>query len=262
MSECEHSRSLLPMAAGFAGVGWVALFLMDRFGVPGGMPCHAALTLPFAGIPPGGGGAAWGILFLGGWMTMTVAMMVPTILPFVRLIRKVAHSRRGEQSLFACLILGYLTVWLVFGLLMLAAAGLLAPAIGSLIQPWATRRVLASALFVIAAIFQFLPMKRRCLERCRSLMRLSDDDWPGRRLMRNSFRLGVRHGIACVGSCGTLMMLMFAIQSAHLVWMLVLAVVMAAEKNSAWGLKLARPLGLALLVCAAFILIFTGSSIA
>ncbi len=260
MSECDHSRSLLPTAAGFAGVGWITLFLMDRFGAHGGMPCHAALTLPFIGGPPGEGGAAWGGIFLGGWMTMTVAMMVPTILPFVGLIRKVAPSRRSEESLFACLILGYLAVWLVFGLLMLGAAALLAPAVGSL-QPWATRRVLASGLFFLAGIFQLLPVKRRCLERCRSLMRVSDENWPSRRLIRNSFLLGVRHGVACVGSCGTLMMLMFAMQSAHLVWMLVLALVMAAEKNSAWGLKLAKPLGLALLVCAAFILIFTGSPI-
>ena len=43
------------------------------------------------------------------------------------------------------------------------------------------------------------------------------------------------------------MLLMFAVGTASLAWMLMLAVIMAVEKNASWGRRLGRPLGVVLL---------------
>ncbi len=75
------------------------------------------------------------------------------------------------------------------------------------------------------------------------------------RPVRHCFDLGLRHGLSCVGSCGALMLLMFAVDSAHLFWMAMLAGVMIAEKNTPWGLRMAKPLGSLLLVGAVCLLL-------
>ena len=59
--------------------------------------------------------------------------------------------------------------------------------------------------------------------------------------------LGVRHGAYCVGCCWALMLLMFAVGTGNVGWMLALGAVMAIEKNMPWGQKLSSPLGVALL---------------
>jgi predicted metal-binding membrane protein len=61
-------------------------------------------------------------------------------------------------------------------------------------------------------------------------------------------RLGVHHGLFCVGCCWSLMLLMFAVGVGNLGWMLLLGAVMAAEKNLPWDRRLSAPLGRALLV--------------
>ena len=72
--------------------------------------------------------------------------------------------------------------------------------------------------------------------------------WQGQRDRRNAFRLGIHHGVFCVGCCWALMLLMFAVGVAHLGWMLVLGAVMAVEKNVSWGRAFSTPLGIALVL--------------
>ena len=60
-------------------------------------------------------------------------------------------------------------------------------------------------------------------------------------------RIGVDHGVFCVGCCWALMLVMFVVGIGSVGWMLALAAVMAAEKNLPWGRRLRTPLGLGLL---------------
>jgi predicted metal-binding membrane protein len=71
--------------------------------------------------------------------------------------------------------------------------------------------------------------------------------WHGRAPRAEAWRLGVDHGLFCVGCCWALMLVMFVVGTGSLGWMLVLAAVMAAEKNLTWGRKLRAPLGLGLI---------------
>src|SRR5262249_13928240 len=119
-------------------------------------------------------------------------------------------------------------------------------------HPWAA----ASALLFLAGLFQFTPLKYRCLDKCRSPLSFVISRWQGRQEQWQAFRLGLDHGIFCVGCCWALMLLMFITSVGSLLWMLVLAVLMGVEKNAPWGRRLSMPLGIALLGCAVALLVF------
>jgi predicted metal-binding membrane protein len=107
----------------------------------------------------------------------------------------------------------------------------------------------AGALALIAAgVYQFTPLKYYCLDKCRSPLNFIMGHWNGRDAARQALALGVHHGLFCVGCCWSLMLLMFAVGAGSLGWMLVLGVVMAAEKNLPWGRRLSAPLGVTLLI--------------
>jgi predicted metal-binding membrane protein len=72
--------------------------------------------------------------------------------------------------------------------------------------------------------------------------------WQGTAERREALRMGVAHGLFCVGCCWSLMLVMFAVGLGSLAWMLVLGVVTAVEKNATWGRRLSRPLGVVLLL--------------
>jgi predicted metal-binding membrane protein len=72
------------------------------------------------------------------------------------------------------------------------------------------------------------------------------EHWHGHNERRDSFLLGVRHGAFCVGCCWALMLLMFALGTGSIGWMLALGAAMAVEKNLPWGRRIGKPLGLAL----------------
>lgn len=70
--------------------------------------------------------------------------------------------------------------------------------------------------------------------------------WHGGSRAWSSVRLGVLHGVYCVGCCWALMVLMVAVGGVHLGWMLALAAVMFVEKAVAWGRRVTAPAGVVL----------------
>ncbi len=187
-----------------------------------------------------------GSTFVASWIVMTTAMMLPTILPLVEMFQRLTAARPDRVRLAASLIAGYLAAWAVCGVLVFAATlGLQALAPVAL----ATNSSLVTAsLFVTAGGFQFSKLKYACLEKCRSPLSFLTARWRGTHQQWHSFRLGVEHGVFCVGCCWALMLLMFAVGAVNLLWMLALAGVMAIEKNMPWGRQLSAPLGIVLLI--------------
>ena len=196
------------------------------------------------------------LLFVGGWTMMTVAMMLPSSLPVLTVFHTIA-GRRGDRSLLVALvIIGYLFVWTLFGIVVyFGNVGLqwLANANPELMRySWAG----APVLLFLAGLFQFTSLKYRCLDKCRSPLSFVIGHWQGQHERRQALRLGVDHGIFCVGCCWALMLLMFIVSTGSLVWMMILAVVMGVEKNFSWGRRLSAPLGIALLASGTALLIF------
>ncbi len=192
-------------------------------------------------------------LYVGGWLLMTTAMMLPTTLPLLDRFDRLLRGRSDRRSLLAMVIGGYLIVWLGFGAVAhLADAELHQAAERStwlLLNGWAV----GAAIFAIAGIFQFSSLKYYCLTKCRTPFSFIAKHWHGPSPYRNALLLGLDHGVFCVGCCWAIMLLMFVVGSGNIGWMLVLGAIMAVEKNLPWGARLGRPLGGALLAGAAVI---------
>ena len=97
-------------------------------------------------------------------------------------------------------------------------------------------------------IFQFSRLKYACLDKCRLPLGMVMEHWCGSGERRQALRLGLRHGMFCVGCCWALMLLMFVVGTGSVGWMMLLGAVMAAEKNLPWGRRLSAPLGVGLVV--------------
>jgi predicted metal-binding membrane protein len=193
-------------------------------------------------------------VFVLGWTLMTVAMMLPSSLPLVNLFRRFVLQRADGPRLIGLLLGGYLGVWVYFGLVAYLADGLLHAAVAQIPAVRAAATGIGGALLVVAGAYQFTPLKAMCLEKCRSPYMFLVQHWRGRRAKVDALRLGVRHGLFCLGCCWTLMLLMFAIGGASLGWMLALGALMAAERTTHWGRRLTRPLGVALMLAGLLIL--------
>jgi predicted metal-binding membrane protein len=113
--------------------------------------------------------------------------------------------------------------------------------------------LVGTGVLALAGAYQFSRLKYQCLDKCRSPLMFVTEHWRGTHQRRASFLLGVRHGAFCVGCCWALMLLMFAIGTGSIGWMLGLGAVMAAEKNLRWGRHLGKPVGVVLLGWAAWI---------
>ncbi len=170
--------------------------------------------------------------FLGAWLVMSVAMMLPSTFPLVRVFLTITG---GSAGLLALLCAGYLAMWALFGALALAAdAGLHRIVEGS---AWLSARPerLPGALLLGAGLFQFSPLKYSCLRQCRSPVGFVVQHWRGASRAIRALRVGALHGVYCVGCCWALMLVMFAVGGAQLGWMLALAAVMFVEKAVTWG---------------------------
>jgi predicted metal-binding membrane protein len=72
--------------------------------------------------------------------------------------------------------------------------------------------------------------------------------WSGANHKSSALRLGIDHGVFCVGCCWSLMLLMFVVGVGNIGWMLILGAIMAVEKNMPWGKQLSAPLGASLAI--------------
>ena len=185
------------------------------------------------------------------WLLMIAAMMLPTVLPLGRLFRRMTRSRPDAGRLLALLVTGYIAAWMGFGVIAHAADALLRDAgarSGWLALHGAT---VGAAVLALGGAFQFSALKYRCLEACRTPFAFVTARWSGRRPARDAWRIGLGHGLFCVGCCWALMLVMFVVGTASIGWMLALAAVMALEKNASWGRRLSAPVGFGLLAWAA-----------
>ena len=101
----------------------------------------------------------------------------------------------------------------------------------SLIDEWT-----GGSLLIAAGVYQLTPIKRACLSQCRSPAVLLARYWrPG---ALGAFRMGVQHGVFCLGCCWFLMLLLFVGGVMNVWWIAGLAVYVALEKLTPAGGRL------------------------
>ena len=185
------------------------------------------------------GGLGW---FLGIWVTMMAAMMLPSVSPMVLLFTRVSReqARRGRAMLVPTwlFVAGYLAVWAAVGL---AAYGVYRAFVsaGTDWLAWdGAGPYVAGGALLVAGLYQMTPLKDICLRHCRSPLHFLLHDWrPGR---VGAVRMGVQHGAYCLGCCWGLMLALFALGVMSLFWMAAVGAVILLEKLAPRGQQLSR----------------------
>jgi predicted metal-binding membrane protein len=193
------------------------------------------------------------------WSVMMVAMMLPSAAPMILLHARIDRAPTSGRRLVHSLIFAgaYLLVWTGFSAIAaLAQALLIDLGLLSGISLAVGDRMLAAALLVVAALYQFSPAKAACLDQCRSPIHFVMRYWsPG---VAGALRLGLVHGLACVGCCWGLMLLLFVAGVMNLAWVAALAAVVLAEKLAAPKWQASKVIA-ALLFVGAVVLVATGA---
>lgn len=204
---------------------------------------HAAMGM--AGMTMRAWGASDGVALFVMWTVMMIGMMLPATSPVILLVLNSYRVRREGQARLAAVLFvgGYVLVWTAFSAL--AAGGQLALHRAAILNDDMRLRsaAVSAAVLLLAGLYQWLPIKNRCLIQCRTPLSFLTQQWrPG---VRGGFVMGVRHGTYCVGCCWLLMVLLFVLGVMNLVWIAVLAALVLLEKLSPRGVFVSRLAGVA-----------------
>ncbi len=219
-------------------------------------PAMAGMDMPAA--PARMSLAADWLAAFGMWLVMMVAMMLPSAAPMILLYAAFARGAKAQGAVLAPTVVFagvYGLLWAAFSAAAALAQVLLVQA-GLVSQ--ATLRLggghIAGGLLVAAGLYQLTPIKRACLEQCRSplsfVTRLWRPGWAG------AARLGLAHGAYCIGCCWLLMALLFVGGVMSLAWVAALAVIVLIEKAAPIGERGSTAIGLAALVAGAAMMVW------
>lgn len=212
------------------------------------MAAMAAMSAAVATPQAGAWSPAAVLLLFVMWAVMMVAMMLPSATPMIALFAGVSRGRRARGQAWvptAVFVGGYLLLWTAFAAVAaLAQWGLHRTALLSPMMV-AASPLLGGSLLLAAGIYQFTPLKRACLSRCRSPLAFLSAHW--REGARGALRLGMLHGAYCIGCCAVLMSLLFVAGVMNLLWIAALSAFVLLEKLLPRGEWLGRAAGVLLI---------------
>jgi predicted metal-binding membrane protein len=253
----RHRRIFVPVLGAMVLLAWLTLWLWARspYGryLEHGEPLATGPAAALCRAIPGGSPVLQAVLYALSWTLMIMAMMLPTTLALFNAVERIVAGRPDRLRVLSLLYLGYLAAWSAFGLLAHGLHALLLEGVARIPAMIGNGWLIGATTLLCAGAFQFSKLKHRCLEKCRMPLGFVIGHWHGGAPGREALSLGWHHGLFCVGCCWALMLLMFVVGTGSLGWMLVLACVMAIEKNFVWGQRLGAPLGGGLLIWAACI---------
>jgi predicted metal-binding membrane protein len=173
-------------------------------------------------------------LFLASWVIMMVAMMFPTAMPMILTFHNVQAVKYRLDDAFVStwvFVGAYLLVWALAGIA--AYAGLLAAeaaAVHAALTPAAEAQV-GGVILMIAGLYQLTPLKELCLSKCRTPIRFIMMSW--REGTAGAFRMGLLHGVYCLGCCWLLFVILFPL-GMNVGAMAAVTLIILAEKMLPW----------------------------
>jgi predicted metal-binding membrane protein len=225
---------------------WIAMMARDMYG-------------PMQGASAWMMRAVWDwprlLLLWTMWAVMMTAMMLPSAAPVILLYAAAARrtaAAHGVALRVYALTAGYVLIWALFSIAAtalqraLAASRILTP----MIEP--ATPVAAALVLAVAGVYQVTPLKRSCLRACRSPLGVIASSWRGG--VAGAFRIGVHHGLYCLGCCWALMLILFAGGVMNLAVIIALTLWVAVEKIAPFGDRTATASGLALVALAVWML--------
>jgi predicted metal-binding membrane protein len=181
------------------------------------------------------------------WAAMMVAMMLPSASPMVLLYARVVRQAeaqgraRGAPAAITAFACGYLGIWILFSLLAVVAQWGLERF--SALSPMMSLSpgLLAGGLLIAAGLYQLTPLKAACLAHCRAPASFLAAHW--HKGVSGAWRMGLTHGLYCLGCCAVLMALLFVGGVMNLIWIAGLTLLVAAEKLAPHGAAAAKAAG-------------------
>jgi predicted metal-binding membrane protein len=189
------------------------------------------------------------VLMFFMWWIMMVAMMLPSATPMLLLFAAINRKQQGKGSSFtptSIFVSAYLIVWAGFSIVAvvvqwgLQEVGFLSPMLES------ASVIIGGFILLAAGIYQLTPLKRACLNHCRSPLQFVLTRW--RKGPSGAFLMGIEHGTFCVGCCWFLLCLLFFGGIMNLFWIAGLAVYILLEKTIPVGHWATNVVGIALIV--------------
>lgn len=212
-------------------------------------------------------------IFAASWTAGMAAMMFPAITPMVLMYNRFVTNRKNNRgnyssvtiqeekegkatsssssSLFPSLRISlfvgsYLLVWALTGITLLLGWSAVMNSTIMTTGNTVLIQYLYGSLLIIAGAYQFSPLKRVCIGYCESPMSFFMRRW--RDGTSGAFKMGVYHGIYCLGCCWAYFLLMVALGWMNLLWMALFAGIIFGEKMWSRGIWIARAAGIGLTV--------------
>jgi predicted metal-binding membrane protein len=219
------------------------------------------------------------------WTAGMAAMMFPSIIPMVLMYKRLVtkdnsldktksflihkenesntnytHEKKLIGLCFLSLkiilfVLSYLFVWAITGIVLLVGWSLLIDFIVPYTEHFMmtlnankfTTNIIHFILLLLLGIYQFSPIKKKCLGYCESPFGFFMRRWKEGNI--GTLTMGMYHGLYCLGCCWPYFLMMVALGWMNVLWMGVFATIIFAEKI--WikgGLWIARLTGVAFLI--------------
>lgn len=203
------------------------------------------------------------------------AMMFPAISPMVLLYNRLISNNDNNQKattttvfdekendtpsksypLKTILFVGcYLVVWALTGIALLIGWTLIMTNIAmSSQQSTQSMDVVYGAILIISGAYQFSPIKNKCLGYCESPMSFFMRRWKDGKA--GAIKMGLYHGMYCLGCCWPYFLLMVALGWMNLLWMGLFAAIIFGEKIWRKGIWVARAAGVGLAIAGILMLV-------
>jgi predicted metal-binding membrane protein len=243
-SERASRRMFLGVAALlFAASAAVTIVWCTTMTAAGGVPMSGGSTMPMARMGmPGQGWPGAATSFLGMWVVMMVAMMLPSLVPALWRYRQAVGRAGGTRPgwLTAVVGVGYFSVWTLFGMIAYPLGVALAAIEMRQAALARAAPIAVGAVVVIAGLFQLSAWKARHLACCREASgracALVAD--PG-----TAWRHGLRLGLHCSLCCAGLMAILLVVGIMELRAMAVVAAAITVERLAPAAERVARAIG-------------------
>ena len=223
-------------------VGITLLAWAYLFSIAGDMSGMAAMQLPTWT-------AQYFLMMFLMWAIMMIGMMLPSVTPTVLIYSAVARKSSTQGTPVAStgqFVSGYVAMWVGFSSLATLAQWGLEKA--ALLSPMMVSKSasLGALLLIVAGVYQWLPLKDKCLQKCRSPVDFISTHWQTGRL--GALKMGLSHGGYCLGCCWALMGLLFVGGVMNLLWIAAITLFVLLEKILPLGDKGGRVMGVLMIV--------------
>ena len=211
------------------------------------------------------------LIFTVSWTVGMAAMMFPAIVPMVILYNQlivgdnnnsgdyrydISKQKNNKQRQFPLVpsfinysiktivfVVSYLLVWSLTGILLLLSWSIL---MNNLLTAFGTKElsIIYGFLLIICGLYQFSSLKRKCLGYCESPLAFFTKRWKGNSTI-GTIKMGIYHGLYCLGCCWPYFLLMVALGWMNMAWMGIFAGIIFGEKIWSKGIWISRFTGIA-----------------